>query len=754
MSPEEIQAELEKYATASGAAASAADSFAKALRSGEPNWDAADKGLRMLTGTYWDSSKKIKSAGEKLVDGLKSVTGRITSGLRSIGSESESGAKAIKNITDSVGGAISDFAGQFGFVGKALGTFSTAITGATGLALGFVDELESTNKKIGEAGVMFGDTFGQGSGIDELAAIIEDTGLSMGIFNKVLDQSESSLRLFTGGTTEGIRRVTSSFKKLRDGTDGQYESIVKLGYSTEDIMEGMADFGAAAKLAGKDLNMDQLADGTTQYLKMQRELTRLTGTSVKDAKAKAEALTREAAFQSYLEGLEPAAASAVEQMLASLPESQQEIAKAAMMGYQILDPALAYVKSQVPEFQSHFEKIGEMAKDGSLNMENVKEYTADSQKIAFEEFKRVRDQLGGSQMLGQYSQASGLISQIVTILGNTIAEARPNAEAAGNIKDTAENVSEGMGDIARAFPEVERASIALRSALFTTGAALTTTFAPILMGLTGMVNNGAKAVQESLTKYTAGMNRLNVFYEKDQNMYATEEDRMAAGNKIIAETFGSIAGDGTMMDDLFTKLGSTISNAIYKGFADTWKELNPGQFSSREANEFEKTPEFEAIKEALKDVKSGAELEKTLPIDEMIALKAYLDAFSGDELNKRRDALNISEKTEDHWYGKSTHLEKNAFGNIINPKPSGQIIRVAEAGMPELVAPATRGPGGKLGLEISGTHLDNSRLLQSLAESGKNQVNVMASVSSKMNELVANMEKFARAQEQANRLAS
>jgi len=134
--------------------------------------------------------------------------------------------------------------------------------------------------------------------------------------------------------------------------------------------------------------------------------------------------------------------------------------------------------------------------------------------------------------------------------------------------------------------------------------------------------------------------------------------------------------------------------------------------------------------------------------DEQLKQKGYTredgGVFGSDKFIKIQPPSDAT--TTPRWGG------PQAMGGMFDYRPGGRIVTIAEAG-PEAIMPAKRGADGRLGLEVSGVMLDNSRLLQSLAESSKNQTNVMAAVNSKMSEMVSSMEKFARAQEQANRLA-
>lgn len=760
----ELQAELERLMGNAGAGADALARLTSSIQSGLPNWNAANGSVRGFGLGVQEAEKKVKSAFDRFKSGLGSAYNEIKNGFKSVGAESESGAKSIKNITDSLGSAIGGFASQFGMIGGVIGGAATAITGMTGVALGFIDELSSTNKSLAENGILLGKTFADGgAGIDEFDAIIRDTQLSASILNKTIEQSSTSLRLFSGGATNGIRTITQGFKKLREANDGQLDSLYKLGYSTEDIMSGMADFGAAARIAGQNLKMDELVDGTTKYLTLQRDLTKLTGTQVKDAKANAEALKTDIAYRRMLQEVGGKNAATLESILSNTNESLKPLVKTLLSGGQITTQQMALLEQALgPEFVNKIRGVGDQMRSGlELDPNAVLNEYKSGMKAALDSANEYIKNYSAAE-LQTFLNAGGPFGEFLSSFGPVVNDLDTFSESAKSAKDNASAVADSAGKIATALPAVEKASIALRSALYTVGSTLTATFAPLIGGMAGMIEGGAAKLQEGMQTYTKGINEAaNILQEpvgRANSKFQTEAERSAAYAKKLGDTMSSF-GEGNMFEGLFKNLGDTISSAISDGFSEAWKEVNPLVNSRRETEEYIKTDDFAEVMKKLSNVEPGEYVGNELSAYDIQYLTDYLGYLDEATRKAKMKEFKLEEK-ENTLFGFGTGVkelykapEPKAFGDIMDPKPGGHVVRVAEAGSPEIIAPASRGSDGKLGLEVSGVMLDNSRVLQNLLKVNEGQASLIAGLNSQMANMNANFEKLVYEQRQANRLA-
>lgn len=395
------------------------------------------------------TSDQIDDAGSKLsdvFDGIGGIIAKESVGLidsferiANAGDEQSGKLSAtidfIADFSRRILDAMSDMIGSIPIIGG----FAAAAVGATkvllevgsavaGFVTGMLEALRDQQRQLFDSGVYFA------KGIDDAADLAYENGVTISVLGKAAESAKDSLRLFAGGAAAGLRKTTQAFGKLEK--DGTSRLLYAMGYVPDEILSSMADYGAAAAQAGKNLSIDELADGTLAYLRNQKELSRLTGEDIKSMKAKQEALGRETAFQSMLAGMGPEAAASLKSMIASLPESQAELAKARILGMQVTDPALAYLDANMNAFGATFSQVGEMARAGTLTEANSRDMLVKANEAAAVETTRIRDSLGGPAMLGQLTQAGGTIGDIVTKLGQINADATRIAEAGGVAAET------------------------------------------------------------------------------------------------------------------------------------------------------------------------------------------------------------------------------------------------------------------------------------------------------------------------------
>ena len=395
------------------------------------------------------TSDEIDNAGGKLSDVFDGIGGKISKySIEAIDSfqrianagDEQSGKlsatiETIADISRRILDAMSDMVGSIpvigGFAAAAVGAAKVLLevgSAVAGFVTGMLESLREQQRQLFDSGVYFA------RGIDDAADLARENGVTIGVLGKAAEAAKDSLRLFAGGAAAGLRKTTQAFGKLEK--DGTARLLYAMGYTQDEILSSMADYGAAAAQAGKDLNMDQLAAGTLAYLKNQKELSRLTGEDIKSMKAKQEALGRETAFQSMLSGMQPEAAASLKAMISALPESQAELAKARILGMQVTDPALAYLNANMTEFGNTFAEVGNRARAGTLDEASARDLLVKANEAAATETTRIRDSLGGPAMLGQLAQAGGTIGDIVTKLGQINADATRIAEAGGVASET------------------------------------------------------------------------------------------------------------------------------------------------------------------------------------------------------------------------------------------------------------------------------------------------------------------------------
>jgi len=254
-----------------------------------------------------DEKEKQTSSFEK----LRKNTVKVIGGLDRF-SESITGTiKQFANVGDSVENAAHVF-NKIPIVGDMFAAVARSATGVT-------DSFQSATSS--------GATFG--GSIQKFAGSASAAGMTMDKFGQLIARNGESLRLLGGDTATGAKRFSEISKTLRTSSNDLYN----LGYSTEDVNQGMANYTKYLGQTGKIGNQTnaQLAAGARDYLKEMDLLAKVTGTSRKeqeDARAK---LLNDAQFQGKVANMGIDAGKAFANTVNMLPAGLQDVAKDIMV---------------------------------------------------------------------------------------------------------------------------------------------------------------------------------------------------------------------------------------------------------------------------------------------------------------------------------------------------------------------------------------------------------------------------------------
>jgi hypothetical protein len=244
------------------------------------------------------------------------------------GSDNKGGGGDNKNTTQK----LMSMAGR---AGESLGKFSKAVMPAVGAIAGFTDGLVktiSTFANVGDSveraadvfsgipivGTMFtavasaaqkvtdsylsvtksGATFG--GSINNFAASATAAGMTMDKFGALISRNGAGMLGLASNTEEGAKRFSQISKALRTSSGDLYA----LGYSTEDINQGLATYSANLRqqgLQGKKSNAE-LAAGAKNYLKEIDMLAKITGEERSAKEAQMKALLADAQFNAAMAG--------------------------------------------------------------------------------------------------------------------------------------------------------------------------------------------------------------------------------------------------------------------------------------------------------------------------------------------------------------------------------------------------------------------------------------------------------------------
>lgn len=697
-----------------------------------------------------DTFKKLNAGVQKSIGGLKSFMS---------GTQAVSGG--MGKMIESFGEGSSSFLGMFGPIGGVVGGVITVFTGLIGASIGFIQGLEETNDKLMGAGAQFK------GGIDEFQANARDGGIAMSSLTKAILDNGNSFRMLSGGLTGGTKTITKAFKAL--GND-QQDILYNMGYTTDQVLSGMADFASMAKLSGKDLNMDEVAKGGADYLKAQRELTRLTGKSADELKAQREGMRSQAEFQAFFNSIaSPKLRESVENGLLAVPEASKEMVSKMLRGTPLTDPAMIQLLNQIPGIQQEFTALGASVRNGTISGE---EYTT--------RFNAILNQLnlGSKKVVGSYGNQIDLLKQGNPMWEKFFEIAQANSASADAFNESLKSTKSAMdivngpqGILSGIMGVYRRYDEQINSIMQTLGATVAKIFAIDKGGYIKGVIDHLIAFAQDATK------ALDEWVSDPQEKFT---DLWTKVWESFKKNFGDIFNATTgMMKGWFNYLTDAISSGIQKGFdavlasigyeTDTKEQsdalkaieklpesmrdvIQAPQLSAAEVRSGQLTPEHRAQREAMSKMWEVDDLGRIGYVQEgskLLGTERYrrMTPEERAKWERENDSTIVDPQA-------ATQAPAQALGGMFEPRQGGHLVRVAEAYQPEIIAPAKRGTDGKMGLEVTGVMLDNSQLLRSLVEINKNQAGLIASLGSKIDGMTNAMDKLVYEQRQANRLAT
>ena len=253
---------------------------------------------------------KASAATSGALNKLSNVAGQAAGSMLSLALNSGQVISSFANVGDSVEKA----AGMFSKI-PVIGPVFAAVAQA---ATATVDSFQ----KASAGGASFGGS------LQSFSASASAAGMTMDKFAGLVAKNGESMRFLGGNTDDGAKRFANIAGSLRKVSGDLYN----LGYSTEDVNEGLANYTKLAMQGGKNSNMTnaQLVSGTKSYLKEMDLLAKVTGETRKqqeDAQAK---LAQDAQYQAAMAGMSEDVAASFRNTVTGLPGPLRDVAKDIM----------------------------------------------------------------------------------------------------------------------------------------------------------------------------------------------------------------------------------------------------------------------------------------------------------------------------------------------------------------------------------------------------------------------------------------
>ena len=216
----------------------------------------------------------------------------------------------LANMGDSISGAAAVF-DKIPIVGTVFAAVAKAVENTTAAYQG-----------AAQSGATFGGS------INAFAGAASSAGMTMKDFASLVSKNGEALRFLGGNTEAGGKRFADITKTLRATSKDLYN----LGYSTEDVNQGLANYTKLAMQGGKNTNMTnaQLVQGTKSYLKEMDLLAKVTGETRKQQEDAQQKLMSDAQYQAAMAGMDDKVAESFRNTVTGLPGPLRDVAKDIM----------------------------------------------------------------------------------------------------------------------------------------------------------------------------------------------------------------------------------------------------------------------------------------------------------------------------------------------------------------------------------------------------------------------------------------
>jgi hypothetical protein len=294
--------------------------------------------------------------------------------------------------------------GGFQAFGKAL----TGISNIIGNYANVGDSLERAAQQVPIFGGMLGtvaaasmranDAFlsaarsgaGFGDDLNAFARSASAAGMTLDKFGSFISSNSEGLIGLGGTVGQGVDNFTRISKQIRaTGSD-----LFALGYSTEDINKGIANFGGLLRIQGRQgtMNNEQLAAASKNYMKEIDALAKATGEERGSIEAKMKQMAQDAQFSSFMSTKNTDVQNSFNSLITRMGPTLGNFAKDF-----ITTGSLTSEQTQKIGAMYGQETMAELQRLRNLALANQKATAADSDRavgVLVKDSKRVQQQFG------------------------------------------------------------------------------------------------------------------------------------------------------------------------------------------------------------------------------------------------------------------------------------------------------------------------------------------------------------------------
>lgn len=376
--------------------------------------------------TFINPADRIRLFGGLVSDVTMSLT-RLDTNISSlsgtIAGMSGTASGFITSLGSMAGGWTHTMSQVIGNVIRVGGTFS-------GFAVDTIAKFSEINRTLATANIQFE------NGIDEMISISERAGFPIREFSSYLEAAAPQLRLFAGGAADGAKMISEGFRTFREANNEQYEHLFRIGYQADEIVGAMAEYGARAQLAGRQLDAESLAQGTYEYLVNLRELSRITGVSVQEARDQMIQDQSNLFVQRQLLQANENVRDELSQFIGVVPEGVKVMRDYIMAGNNFNEQS-AMLTTQLPTFARAYRDAYQQIESGAMTAEEAMEYLSRNLEGDSDQIQREIN-----RMINTFGIAPAELIQFADQLGPAGKVVREMVEASSSAGNAFKNMDE------------------------------------------------------------------------------------------------------------------------------------------------------------------------------------------------------------------------------------------------------------------------------------------------------------------------
>ena len=505
------------------------------------------------------------------------------------------------NLANGATNLINQFANVGNSLTSAAQTFNAIPVVGGVLANVFGAVAAAAEKQLGSFQALAGIGATFGGSMTAMTNAASGAGLTVEQFSKIVSSNGQAMAELGGTTEAGAKRFADLGKKMKQS--GLGDELLRLGYSTEGINKGMADYistmGSGGRLQGA--STDKLAQGAATYMKELDGLSKITGKNREDLAKERDKLAKHAQMEAAMQHLDEEQRNNMLSFIQTFPDAQQSAVRDMLATGTITSEEGVKMAAMYPQLSSQLQAHGRTLQAGGKVNKEAMDATRNAGILEARERNKTYKDVGlfNKDMQETYSAgaalARGKLNGLSQALGEQadVIEKKSQAEALEKSKRKLAEFSNTMTNflansglidtMMSAFESLGTVVTAVSIPIFNTLSSVLKTIAPIVTDylvpgfqiLGNFLVDGVIPILQRLGSIVGSI--LSPALESTGGVLGLFETSLYAVSDFIEDNLGTILTTflGVMVGLTAAKVIATIA-AFASGAADTAKAIAAG----------------------------------------------------------------------------------------------------------------------------------------------------------------------------------